>query len=126
MKKIRNIFCWKSLKEWILAYEEGYVCVKEYNRDIHDFFSCNQLLWMAENNCYPRSILCLKRNETYYILLTCEETDLFQFLSGKIRLELNGKNRYFSEIPAEQKRKIMGAQVNSVWIDADDDFLSQF
>ena len=53
-------------------------------------------------------------------MLSCEEFKLFQFLNGKIGLELNGKKQYFSEMPGEQRRKIMEAQVNSVWIDIDD------
>ena len=117
MEKIKNIYCWNHLNDWIEAQRVGMVHVVESERNGEGLFEGEQLINMIYENCFPQSFLCLRKGDENCLVLTREQKRVFDFFQNKALLKKkDGTQCLFSDYPAEFRNRILNAQVDSIWI----------
>lgn len=122
MERIRNIYCWNCFRQWIEAQDKGTVHIKAIGRMEYGIFEWEQLLDMIYQNCFPQSLLCFRKNNENYLILTGEQTTLFKFLKNEIPMQRkDGTQCLFSDFPNDFRQKVLNAQVDSIWIQVQND-----
>ena len=120
MEKIRNIYCWNHLCDWIEAQKVEMIHVVESERNGEGLFEWEQLINMLYENCFPQSLLCFRKGEENYLILTREQKKIFDFFQNKALLKKkDGTQCLFFDYPAEFRNRILNAQVDSIWIRLD-------
>ncbi len=119
MERIKNIYCWDSLRDWYDAQNMGIVHIKAI-QEKGGMFEWKQLLHMMYADCFPQCFLCLRKNNENYLLLTKEQGDMIDFISDRMPIQQEGTSCFFSEFPAEYRSKVLNAQVDSIWIRLDE------
>lgn len=77
-----------------------------------------KLMEMAEHDCFPVAVVCLKKIDGYVLILDKLIYRLFQFLNNEIFLEGEDKEKiFFADFDSNRKNSILNAQIYSVWID---------
>lgn len=125
MERIKNIYCWNHLTQWIEAQNKGIVHIKEAGGMEDGIFGWEQLLDMIYQNCFPQSLLCFRRDSENYLILTGEQAKLFKFLKSEITLQRkDGTKCLFSDFPNDFRQKVLNAQIDSIWIKVQNDISS--
>lgn len=120
MRRIRNIFGWTCLKDWIAAEEKGFINITENKYFEGNAELDNDILFLLENDCFPKSIVCVKKGSDYYAMLMQCEIDLFRFIRNEAAFQ--GDNGFcFSDLPGDKKQKILNARIDSIWLEIDDE-----
>lgn len=121
LRRLRNYYCWNTIEDWIKAQKCG--LVKLQQADLHievkETDKCLlKLLEMAEDDCFPVGVVCLKKKEGYILTLNNLIYRLFQFLNDEIFLEGEGGEKiFFADFDSRRKGAVLKAQMHSVWID---------
>lgn len=121
MEKMKNIYCWHYLKDWMEAQKMGIIHVIEAEQKGDGMFRWEQLIHMIHEDCFPQCFLCFRQCNENYLMLTKEQKKVFDFIKNEVLLqEKKGEQHLFSDFPAEFRSKILNAQVDSIWIRLDD------
>lgn len=117
MEKINNIYCWNHLKDWAEAQNKGLVHVIGTKQKGEGLFCWEQLIYMAQEDCFPQSLLCFRQGNDNYLILTKEQEMVFNFLRNEVLMrKKEGVAYLFSDFSTEFRNKILNAQVDSIWI----------
>lgn len=120
MRRLKNYYCWDTIEDWLDAQMKGYVEMREPQQDrIGEYpdYDIKKILKMAEYDCVPMLIICVKDNKGYYIEYNCLIYRFFDFLNNKILLRENGEKILFTDLESEKRTNILNAQIYSLWID---------
>lgn len=122
MEKIRNIYCWNHLRDWMEAQNTGMVYIVEAKQHEEGLFRWEQLIRMIYEDCFPQSFLCFRKGKENYLVLTKEQKRIFKFLQNEIMLQKEEGTQYlFSDYPTEFRNRILNARVDSIWIRLDEE-----
>lgn len=120
MKRLKNYYCWYTIKDWLDAQAQGYVEMRKsaQNHNGEDLdCAIKKILEMAENDCVPIVVICMKDKNGYYIEYDNLLYRLFDFLNNKIFLLNDEEKLFFADIDSSKRTNILNAQIHSVWID---------
>ncbi len=120
MERIKNIYFWNCLNDWVKALNMEMVHMIEAGAMGEGIFGWEQLIDMLYQNCFPQSLLCFRQADKNYLILTREQKKIFEFLKNEIVLQRKDGLQYlFSDFSTEFRNKVLNAQVDSVWIRLD-------
>lgn len=117
MKRIRNIYCWNHLKDWIEAQQKGFFHAIEWKYGNEEGLPLETLLLMAENNCFPFRFFCIM-NGDMYVVFSKPAASFFRFLMGEATF-MREKDKWicFEDLDVKRRDKILNAQTDSIWIE---------
>lgn len=118
MRRLKNYYCWYTIRDWLDAQAEGYVKLKQPDNGKSGCL-VKKLLDMAGHDCMPLTIVCVRGKEGYYIESDDELYAFFNFLNDRESLTENGRKLFFSDFDLEKRANILNAQIHSIWIDMD-------
>lgn len=125
MRRLRNYYCWNTIEDWMGAQKCGLVKLQQadWPVKVSETDKCLlKLLELAEYDCFPEAIVCLKKKEGYVLLLNHLVYRLFQFLNDEISLEGEGGEKVvFAEFGSRRKSAVLKAEIHSVWIALSED-----
>lgn len=117
MNRVENNYSWNTIEDWIKAQEMGLVEIGA-NPQKDENYKMENLINMAEQNCFPLQMVCYQRGDKKYLALDPLMKKFWHFVHNEISVLVNSKKEhYFKDFPVEKQDKILRAAINSVWIE---------
>lgn len=117
MKRINDNYNWKTMEHWKYVMDKNCVEWKEIiGEKVHEK-EVNQAVQLLLQDCFPIAIICCIENGKKKIIGTPIWKEIFRFLNNERKIERNGKIILFKNLNEDEKRKLLDAQIHSIWID---------
>ena len=116
MRRIGNHFSWTTIEDWKNAQEMNLVEQRYIQEDGSK--RLEQLVNMAVQGCFPLQAVCCCQGGKKYFVMDEATAEFWRFMHNEIPIILNnGREEYFSDLPAEKRSKLLKSVINSVWME---------
>lgn len=125
MKRIKDYYNWKTLEQWKYVIDNKSVGKKSMPGHELSEEELGQVVEFLIQDCIPISIFCSVKEDEKKIWSTPLWEKVFDFLDNKEMIRKDKRRMYFEDFSADEKKKIMRAQIYSIWIEeeADEDYV---
>ena len=117
MNRMENNYSWNTIEDWMKAQEMGLVDLESKSQKKQNL-KMENLINMAEQNCFPLQIVCYRQGDKKYLAMDPLMKKFWQFVYNKTSFAVDSKKEYyFKDFSVEKQDKILRAVINSVWIE---------
>ena len=117
MERIGDNYKWKKMEHWKYVVDKKYVEWKDITEEKINEKQLHQAIQLLLRDCFPIAIICCIEGKKKKIIGTSIWKSIFSFINNECKIEWNGVLISFDDMDEEEKRKLMEAQIFSVWID---------
>lgn len=116
MERIENNYCWNTVKDWREAQKMGFVKPRDLLNGSSEE-NLRSLVELALNDCFPLQMVCIGASGEKYIMVNSLMRKFMLFIDNEIPMVGPDKRKmFFEEFPEQKQNQILGAQMNSIWI----------
>lgn len=118
MRRIKDYYNWKTLEQWKFVVDKKMVNLKPMSGGQLSEKELGQAIDLLLQDCFPIAIICNIKNDKKEIWATPIWNDVFSFLNMEKKIERNSVLISFEDMDVHEKRKIMDAQIFSIWLNS--------